>query len=76
MHASLHVSPTHACATPSDVMAMHAQVHVALVNNIFIGCANATGAYVRFFWKSGYFGKYFQIMVILVFLIEKLSYFF
>ena len=67
MHAPLHVAPTHACATPSGAMAMDAPVHVALMNNIFIGCANAPGAYVRCFWKSGYFGKYFQIMVILEF---------
>lgn len=59
MHAPLNVAPTHACVTRSGVMVMDAPVHVASMNNIFVGCVNAPDTFIIYFWKNGYFDKYF-----------------
>lgn len=49
MHEPLYVAHTHACTTLSDAMDMDAEVQVALMNNIFIGCANVPSAFVTCF---------------------------
>lgn len=65
----------HVCAIPSGDIDMHAPMQMVSMSNSFIACTNANGAFVNFFWKNGYIGKYFETMVIFGIIFEKHGYF-